>query len=172
MPPADARLLDLGCGDGPRKRDGYECYGVDVAAAPRVEAADLAWEPIPFGDGAFDRVVAYDFLEHVPMRAHVDGRTRNCMVELFNEIHRVLVTGGVFESFTPHLFGPPNMALQEVFRDPTHVSVWVEQSWDYWTGAMADLMRRYGYRAEFRIARKERRRAHLYVELEKQQGGG
>ena len=56
------------------------------SAAASVRAADLAFEPVPFPDAHFERVYAYDFLEHLPMRAYVgqvDGgvRTINCVIE-------------------------------------------------------------------------------------------
>ena len=49
--------------------------------------------------------------------------------------------GGVFETFTPHLPHWP-----EVYRDPTHVSVWTEQTWDFMAraGSMVALSRHYG----------------------------
>jgi SAM-dependent methyltransferase len=145
---------------------------VDLIAdgAASVVEADLAFEPIPFPAGHFDRVLAYDFLEHVPMRAYVrepDGkpRTVNAMIQLFNEVGRVLAPGGVFESLTPHL---PNW--QEVFRDPTHVSFWTEQTWEYLAtnGELLPWGRRYGLVAKLELVRKEWRGAHLYVELLRQ----
>jgi hypothetical protein len=168
MPP---RSLDLGCGDNVRGPDGWEHWGIDIDPAnhPNTRAADLTFDPIPFPDAFFQRVSAWDFLEHLPMRAWVadfSGRrsTVNVMVNLFNEVWRVLEPGGVFESFTPHL---PH--FQDVFRDPTHVSYWVEQTWDYFAhpGTMIGLTRRYGLVADFSLIHKEWRGAHLYVELRK-----
>jgi SAM-dependent methyltransferase len=167
----ERRSLDLGCGANLRGPEGCERWGIDVIAGldQNTIAADLAFEPIPFPDAHFERVCAYDFLEHLPMRAWVmdangKGRTINVMVNLFNEVYRVLAPGGVFETFTPH--GPH---WQEVFRDPTHVSFWVEQTWEYFAhpGTMVGLTRHYGLTADFHIARKEWRGAHLYVELRK-----
>jgi hypothetical protein len=167
--PPVQRSLELGCGGVPRGPWGWERWGVDIVAAdrPNVLRADLALDPIPFPDAHFERVYAYDFLEHIPMRAYVvkgDGhaRTVNAMIELFNEIGRVLVVGGIFESLTPHL---PHW--QEAFRDPTHVSFWTEQTWEY-LAAPGDLLpwgRRHGLVADFEIVCRQWRSAHLYVEL-------
>jgi hypothetical protein len=165
------RCLDLGCGLNLRGPADWERWGLDITANgdPRVAAADLTFDALPFPPDHFQRIFAYDFLEHLPMRAYaIDvngrGRTVNTMINLFNEASRVLVTGGVFETFTPHV---PHW--QEVFRDPTHVSVWTEQTWEYFAepGTMLGLTRHYGLTANFRIIRKEWRGAHLYVELQK-----
>lgn len=166
------KLLDLGCGTEPRQAEGYEAFGIDIVDTgnPNVKVADLTWGPIPFEDETFDRVTAYDFLEHLPMRVwYIEptpfgnvGRTRDVMIALFNEVHRVLKPGGIFYSFTPHL---PNAS--EVYRDPTHVSVWVEDSWQYWAGSMTPLMRHYGYTADFKLNTAQRQGAHYAVELEK-----
>jgi GT2 family glycosyltransferase/SAM-dependent methyltransferase len=170
------RCLDLGCAASPRGPWGWERWGIDLvpSPAPRVLQADLAFEPIPFEDGSFECVYAYDFLEHIPMRAYVreaDGppRTVNAMVRLFNEIERVLVPGGVFESMTPHL---PHW--QEAFRDPTHVSFWTEQTWDYLArpGELLPWGRHYGLTAEFELVAKQWRDAHLHVKLRKRGGAG
>lgn len=164
------RCLDLGCGVTVRGPADWDRWGVDLidAGLANVVKADLAFEPLPFPDAHFHRVYAYDFLEHLPMRTFVDARSVNVMINLFNEVWRVLDTGGVFETFTPHL---PHW--QEVFRDPTHVSVWTEQTWDYFArpGTMVDLTRYYGLRADLAMLRKEWRGAHLYVELRKEEDG-
>ena len=163
------RTLDLGCGENLRRVADGEAWGVDLVptTASNVVQADVAFEPLPFPDNHFNRIFAYDFLEHLPMRAYLGGargrvRTVNVMINVFNEVGRVLGGGGIFETFTPHLPHWP-----EVFRDPTHVSVWTEQTWEYFArpGSMVLLTRNYGLRADFEVIRKEWRGAHLYVEL-------
>jgi SAM-dependent methyltransferase len=165
------RSLDLGSGEEPRGIEGWERWGIDLVGSPsdKVIRTDLAFEPIPFPADHFERVYAYDFLEHLPMRAYVtgpDGRpqTVNVMLNLFNEIWRVLTPGGTFESFTPHV---PHWS--EVFRDPTHVSFWTAQTWEYLAqpGEFVPLTRRYGLKATFELVSMEWRGAHLFVLLRK-----
>lgn len=166
------KTLDLGCGASPRGPEGAERYGIDIVPGDGIIEADLTWGGIPFGDESFDRVYAYDFLEHLPKRvwwkesdvfgSGLIGKTRDVHIELFNEVYRVLKPGGVFETFTPHL---PN--VDEVYRDPTHVSVWVPGAWEYYAGSMVEMTRHYGYTANFRIIAREWRGAHYYVELQK-----
>lgn len=89
-----ARALDLGCGGGmlaePLARAGARVTGIDVSfnalAAARDHARQSALgigylrslgEELPFRDGAFDLVVAFDVLEHLddfPMAMEEIGR--------------------------------------------------------------------------------------------------
>jgi SAM-dependent methyltransferase len=106
--------LDLGCGSYPRNPFSASiAKGVDILSPPEhknVLTADLFHEPIPFDDASFDVVTAFDFIEHVPRVLSAGSRTRLPFVELMNEIHRVLGSGGFFFSRTPafpsrHAFG-------------------------------------------------------------------
>lgn len=150
------RHLDLGCGDKPRNpflRD--ELHGIDIF--PRhepgryeIRKGNLALEPIPYPDGYFDSVSAYDFLEHVPrLLMSGDGQsTRFPFVELMNEIWRVLKPEGVLYAVTP-LYPHP-----AVFQDPTHVNFLTLQSHTYFTRPML-LARMYGFVGDFMVRRIE-----------------
>jgi SAM-dependent methyltransferase len=150
------RHLDLGCGDCPRNPYCFDdLHGIDIA--PRgnshpgqVRQANLAVEPIPFGDRHFDGVSAYDFLEHVPrVLPTTDGlSTRLPFVELMNEISRVLVPGGRLHAVTPCY------PAAEAFQDPTHVNIITDRTHLYFTGD-APMARMYGFIGHFRALRVE-----------------
>jgi SAM-dependent methyltransferase len=99
---AEARVLDLGCGDGrfglELRGAAAEVVGVDVAqeAVRRARARGLEavvvseGAALPFGEDAFDVVWAGEVLEHV---ADVVG--------LLAEVRRVLAWGGTLLATTP-----------------------------------------------------------------------
>lgn len=120
--------LNLGCGY--RKLDGFVNIDVRPCVNPDL-VADIC-DGLPFPDASVESVVAVDFLEHIPI-----GKT----VGVIEEIYRVLVPGGLFESMTPSTDG------RGAFQDPTHVSFWNRNSWLYY---MDDAYRNlYGIRAKF-----------------------
>ena len=151
------RHLDLGCGSRPHNpyhRD--ELHGVDIAdpraALPlQFRQANLALQPIPYPDGYFDSVSAYDFIEHVPrVLPTADGLgTRFPFVELMNEVWRVLVPGGLFYASTPAY---PHAAA---FQDPTHVNIITLETHKYFTRPET-LGRLYGFRGGSRNRRESR----------------
>ena len=150
------RHLDLGCGKFPRnpyRRS--ELHGIDIRAlSPQDEGfeyrrANLALEPIPYPDGHFMSVSAYDFIEHVPrMLAGGDDGTRLPFIELMNEIWRVLAAGGRLYAVTPA------WPHAEAFADPTHVNILTEGTVDYFVGA-APLGRIYGFHGRFELLRQD-----------------
>lgn len=148
------RHLDIGCGRRPRnpyRRD--ELCGVDLVASAgagvEVRAANLSVQPIPFADGSFDSVSAYDFLEHVPrILPTADGLgTRFPFVELMNEVWRVLVPGGLFYALTPAF--PTHAA----FQDPTHVNIITRSTHVYFTRPQR-MAAMYGFRGDFACRRE------------------
>jgi len=78
--------------------------------------------PLPMPDGSVDEVRCSHLMEHIPAADRIG---------VFNEVWRVLAPGGTFEVVVP-LF--PSWGA---IADPTHVSLWVEQSFWYFTGQMA-----------------------------------
>ena len=147
------RHLDIGCGSRPRnpyRQD--ELHGIDIAprndAAFITQRANLAVDAMPYADGFFDSVSAYDFLEHVPrVLPTADGRgTRFPFIELMNEIWRVLRKDGLFYGYTPVY---PHASA---FQDPTHVNILTRESHRYFT--QPELMARmYGFRGDFSVVR-------------------
>lgn len=105
--------LDLGAAHN--SPEGY--IGVDLEAAPMVGwQVDVNQMFAELADNSVGVVRAVDFMEHI-----VDK------VWLMNEIHRVLVHGGLLLSLTPSTDG------RGAFQDPTHVSYWNENSFFYYT---------------------------------------
>jgi len=77
---------------------------------------DLASRPLPLGDGSVDYVFSEDLLEHLPP----DRR-----VFVMNEIHRVLVPGGVMEHYVP------NAGSRNDYGSPSHLSHWNRQTFEH-----------------------------------------
>ncbi len=152
--PLPDRHLDLGCGMEPRNPYGRrELHGIDVRPRPaggRVvhAVADLTLQPIPYADGFFGSVSAFDFLEHVPrLLTTADGKaTVFPFVRLMDEIWRVLAPGGRLYAITPCF---PSLAA---FQDPTHVNFISVLTHEYFCGEDPQG-RMYGFKGHFRELR-------------------
>lgn len=123
-PQSQSRTLDLGCGSIIKNPFGAaELFGIDIAKSSNrnIISCDLNISEIPFEDGYFDYVTAFDFLEHVP-RVSCNEKTRFPFVELMSDIRRVLKVGGIFFSQTPAY------PSKELFQDPTHVNFITEET--------------------------------------------
>jgi acetyltransferase-like isoleucine patch superfamily enzyme/SAM-dependent methyltransferase len=133
QPPKEKVRIDLGC--GPRKAPGF--IGVDIFPAPGVDiVADLS-TTFPFEDSSVDVVRAHDFIEHLPDR-----------LRTMNEIWRICKDGALVDLFVPSSDG------RGAFQDPTHVSFWNLNSFQYFTvehPAYLELCQCYGFRGAFRL---------------------
>jgi SAM-dependent methyltransferase len=100
------RVLDAGCGAGYGSAELAQCAhsvaGVDVAAeavefarehyqSPNLEFTQGSCTALPYGDGSFDLVVAFEVIEHLE-----DWR------EFLREARRVMAPGGQFIVSTPN----------------------------------------------------------------------
>jgi SAM-dependent methyltransferase len=130
--PANAKVLDVGCfGYGLHRactnagRTDLENHGVDYSESEEKPAGflfkkiDLNRDPLPYGEGTFDLVLAAHVIEHVR-----DG------VGFFIECSRVLKPGGCLVLFCPSerslsLSGMPFrhdlFCSLSFFDDPTHL---------------------------------------------------
>lgn len=143
------RSLDLGCGNNPRNPFGAtEVFGIDIQEnlPKNIIKSDLFSDLIPFDDGFFDYVTAYDFLEHVP-RVDLNGGTRFPFIDLMNEVHRVLKKGGMFFSKTPAF------PFKESFQDPTHVNIITEDTFFVYfcDNSFHPLAVQYGFKGSFKL---------------------
>ena len=133
--------VDLGCGF---RKNGN--LGIDLTAEGT--AADLVcrlgFEPIPLDDGVADSISCRDFLEHIPKAYYSEGQQtlRYPIIDLMNEIWRILKPDGTFTSFTPCY---PTVA---VHRDPTHLSVWTLESMAYFCSKYP-VAKLYGVKTNF-----------------------
>ena len=157
------KALDLGCGLNPKNTCGADVmYGIDVRDIPElnIKRADLVIEPIPFEDDYFEYVTAHDFIEHIPRLIYAPER-RYPFIELMNEVYRVLKMGGTFMSFTPAY---PHA---EAFRDPTHVNIISEQTFQAYFDDTNRWAAMYGFKGAFQITSQEWRGPHLLTLLRK-----
>lgn len=99
--------------------------------------ADLS-KPWPWPDSLVDEVLAWDIFEHLPNKRHT-----------MQELYRVLRNGGRANIVVPcaaHGAG--------AFQDPTHVSFWTGNDFEYYEEGNAHRVRfgrHYGITARFRI---------------------
>lgn len=110
------RVLDVGCGR--RKLPG--AIGLDRVALPGVDVVADLNEALPFGDAAFDAVLANQVLEHV-----------RDLVGLVYELHRVLKPGGVLVAHVPYF------RSSWAHIDPTHLRCFTIGSMDYFVAGTA-----------------------------------
>ena len=121
----NSRSLDLGCGSIPRNPfQADQLFGVDLRndMPASVRRADLSIEPIPWSSSSFDFLTAFDFIEHIPRHAVIEGRSIYPFICLMSEIFRVLNPGGLFLHSTPAY--PSKVA----FQDPTHLNIITEDT--------------------------------------------
>lgn len=153
--------VDLGCGF---RKNGT--VGIDITRTGT--DADLVcragFEPLPLPSASVDGVFCRDFLEHVPKAVWRDGSLQYPIIDLMNEVWRILRPGGEFVSQTPGYPSP------EVHQDPTHLSVWTENSFGYFTGAYP-VARTYGVQCEFELVDLSWDRFYLCATLRRPPAG-
>jgi spore maturation protein CgeB/predicted SAM-dependent methyltransferase len=125
--------IDLGCGSS--KPNGF--IGVDIFSSPDVDiVADLT-RSFPFPDCSVDVVRAHDTIEHLPDRIHT-----------MNEIWRVCKPNAIVDIRVPSTDG------RAAFQDPTHVSYWNANSFNYYSvefPSYLELCHKYGFNGQFSL---------------------
>ena len=105
-----AKKLNLGCGID--IKSGW--INLDSVAIPGVDVVhDIEKLPLPFGNEAFDEILAQDVLEHVDY------------IPVLKDLHRILKTGGALHIRVPHFTSKNN------FVDPTHKKLFSVNTWDF-----------------------------------------
>ncbi len=151
--------VDLGCGF--RKKGNL---GIDLSfeGTNADLICRLGFESIPLDDESADTIFCRDFLEHIP-KAYYSEREqaqRYPIIELMNEIWRILKPGGTFTSFTPCY------PAVEVHRDPTHLSVWTLESMPYFCGQYP-VAKVYGVTTNFTLDENRLEGFYLHSTLRK-----
>lgn len=150
--------LDVGCGQDPRNPfDCDELHGVDIVDKKMgidfyYKKSNVILENLPYQDSYFDSISAYDFIEHIPRFAIINGHTTFPFINFMNEVYRVLKPGGVFYAVTPFF---PRM---EAFTDPTHINFITKKTHTYFT--LPNLSGSiYGFNGKFEIIKVKKVKA-------------
>jgi SAM-dependent methyltransferase len=164
--------LDIGCGGSPRNPfDAEKLIGLDLTSTQDgVFPCVIGYEPFPLADNSVDYVSAFDFIEHLPRTAFVNGCITNPFIDTMSEIWRILKPGGLFYAQTPAY---PSTAA---FVDPTHVNVITEGTISYFSKRYGldgqsvddwglDLGRQYGFRGKFLLLNQWWAGSHLCWKL-------
>jgi len=131
--PADARVLDVGCGDGTiaaeimARRPDVTITGIDVLVRPetKIEVTEFDGRTIPFGDATFDAVTFVDVLHHT------DDAT-----VLLREAARVAATAVVIKDHLADGFlANPTLRAMDWVGNASHG---VALPYNYWTSAQWD----------------------------------
>lgn len=96
------RVLELGCGDNPTLREGWE--HLDTRKLEHIDYVQSATHLENFEDGTFDMVTSRDLIEHIPW---------NIVPVVLKEWLRVVKPGGSLEIETPNAY-----ELMEIIRNP------------------------------------------------------
>ncbi len=112
---ANPRALNLGCGLSKRA----DCINVDLRPAVDPDLVwDLAVRPYPLPRSYFDKIYAFDVVEHL-----------EDIQSFIEETHALLIDGGILELTTPHF------SCANSFTDPTHRHHLGYFSFDYFTNS-------------------------------------
>lgn len=122
------RKIDMGCGKD--SLDGY----LHLDRRFHSPHIDLAWDlnlvPYPFNDNTFSEVRMYDVFEHLDKP-----------LEILNEVHRILIAGGIFD------LRVPTEQDTDLWTDITHKRPFTHRSFDHFIRGTT-FNTNYGYYSE------------------------
>ena len=152
-------ILDLGCGG---RLESEDAIGIDLVAPPNSRASiicNLGFEPIPFDDDSCELVVAHHFIEHLPfvLWYREDGKwiKDTPVIYLFNDVYRVLKSGGIFKVTVPMTMDMFNQGHGQGLQDPTHVGFWVPETVNYFSGDYYGFHEVYHHKTRFELISRE-----------------
>jgi len=106
-----SKILDIGSGESKLRGS----IGLDILPLKGVDVVhDLEKFPYPFADNSFEKVVAFNCLEHI-----------SDSLNLVKEVHRILKPNGVFHFEVPHF------SSCDMYTDLTHKTFFSFRSMDY-----------------------------------------
>lgn len=111
--------LNLGCGTKLKVpgQDGFDDWvNADVSPGPGIHVVRDFRRGLPFADEHFDHVFADNVLEHF---------ASDDVIQLVNELDRVIKVGGTLRVIVPHF------QSQGACQDPTHKSLWAPRTFLY-----------------------------------------
>jgi len=156
--------LDLGCGSIPNNIFNADLIiGIDLIDVPEMNiiSCDLVYEKIPFPDNFFNYVTASDFLQYIP-KSLFKINIRYPLIELMNEIYRVLKDGGIFLSYSPSIYN------DDFIYDPSSINIITEHTFSLFFDDINLLAKKYGFCGKFKIISQERKGSHTISILRKE----
>lgn len=106
--------LSLGCGR--KKEEGY--IGLDKSDFGWNIVWDAETMTLPFGNESVDFIKANNFFEHISQEA---------AIKIMNDCNRVLKTESVMEIILPDMRN-----IVSTVKDPTHKTMWVKETFEYY----------------------------------------
>jgi predicted SAM-dependent methyltransferase len=149
----------INLGAGLDRKEGF--VNLDLLALPGIDVVhNLVVLPYPFEDEYAELITAYDVLEHLP---NYTPDYRPMVIAFVAECHRILKPGGELFIQTPRY------DAEFMWKDPTHVRGFHEQSMDFF-----DPDKHYGQKtgfyseAKFRVECSVQPNLNLHFRMTKQ----